>query len=45
MIDDANDLVEAWIDKFGEPPALIDEELMLPLLAEADGDSGGGEAL
>lgn len=35
MIDDANDLVEAWIDKFGEPPTVVDEELMLPLLAEA----------
>ncbi|WP_395944058.1 hypothetical protein [Brevundimonas sp.] len=39
-MDTANDLVEAWIERFGEPPTVVDEELMLPLLAEAENNDG-----
>ena len=36
----AETLMRRWIERFGEPPALIDEELMRRLLAEY-GDGNG----
>jgi|GEM_PF-4097359 len=41
MSSDTQCLVQRWIDRFGEPPVLIDEPLMQALLAEGDsGDDG-----
>lgn len=34
MSSDTQSLVQRWVDRFGEPPVLIDERLMQELLAE-----------
>jgi hypothetical protein len=35
MSPDTQTLIQRWIDRFGEPPVLIDEALMRCLLDEA----------
>ncbi|GAA0208448.1 hypothetical protein QOZ96_003115 [Brevundimonas nasdae] len=36
MTEETKILVDAWIERFGEPPSIIDVELMKDLLADAD---------
>lgn len=36
MTEEIRQLVAEWIDRFGEPPSIIHEELMRVLLAETD---------
>lgn len=36
MTEETKILVDQWIERFGEPPSIIDVELMKDLLADAD---------
>ena len=40
MTEDTQELVKAWIERFGEPPSIVDEDLMRELLDEQDAPFG-----
>lgn len=41
MSPETQSLIQRWIDRFGEPPVLVDELLMRSLLDEDDSGSDG----